>query len=248
MSIIVAKITGDQRYKVLSIDEGHFHDLKSRRIKPSRLTRPISAFANASGGELYIGVEEEEIDGHKIRHWRGFPDPEAANAHLQVFEQLFPLGRYFSYMFLECNGEPGLVLQVGINKTRDITKASDGIPYLRRGAQNLPVKTPEALQRLKFDKGITSFETELLEVAPALITNSEIIIKFILEVIPTVEPEEWLAKQMLLLDGKPTVGGVLLFGEQPQAILPKRSAIKVYRYKSTDSEGTRETLAFDLYQ
>lgn len=245
MSIIVAKITGDQRYKVLSIDEGHFHDLKSRRIKPSRLTRPISAFANASGGELYIGVEEEEIDGHKIRHWRGFPDPEAANAHLQVFEQLFPLGRYFSYMFLECNGEPGLVLQVGINKTRDITKASDGIPYLRRGAQNLPVKTPEALQRLKFDKEITSFETELLEVAPALITNSEIIIKFILEVIPTVEPEEWLAKQMLLLDGKPTVGGVLLFGEQPQAILPKRSAIKVYRYKSTDSEGTRETLAFD---
>jgi ATP-dependent DNA helicase RecG len=37
----------------------------------------------------------------------------------------------------------------------------------------------------------------------------------------------------------------MLFSEQPQAALPKRSAIKLYRYKSRGDEGTRETLACD---
>jgi ATP-dependent DNA helicase RecG len=44
---------------------------------------------------------------------------------------------------------------------------------------------------------------------------------------------------------KPTVAGVLLFADQPQAALPKRSAVKIYRYKSQEEEGSREALAFD---
>ena len=63
-----------------------------------------------------------------------------------------------------------------------------------------------------------------------------------LEVVPTSEPEEWLKKQELFKDGKPTVAGVVLFADLPQAILPKRSGIKVYRYKTSDKEGHRETL------
>jgi ATP-dependent DNA helicase RecG len=35
---------------------------------------------------------------------------------------------------------------------------------------------------------------------------------------------------------------VVLFADLPQAILPKRSGIKIYRYKSSEEEGTRETL------
>lgn len=42
----------------------------------------------------------------------------------------------------------------------------------------------------------------------------------------------------------PTVGGLLLFSEEPQAQLPKRCGIKVYRYGTQDSEGFREALAF----
>lgn len=66
-----------------------------------------------------------------------------------------------------------------------------------------------------------------------------------MEVVPTGEPETWLKKQMLLLKGKPTVSAVLLFSEEPQALLPKRSGLKTYRYKTSDNEGTRETLDFD---
>ena len=38
-------------------------------------------------------------------------------------------------------------------------------------------------------------------------------------------------------DAIPTVSGIVLFADLPQAILPKRSGIKIYRYKTSDSEG-----------
>jgi ATP-dependent DNA helicase RecG len=36
-----------------------------------------------------------------------------------------------------------------------------------------------------------------------------------------------------------------LFAEEPQAALPKRCGLKIYRYRTKDDEGTRETLDFD---
>lgn len=245
MSIQVARITAEQKRKILELNEGHFQDLKAIDILPAKLTRSISALANASGGELYVGIDEDTTTGTPIREWRGFTNEEAANAHLQVFERLFPLGQFFSYTFLEAPESQGLVLQIHINKTREITKASDGVPYLRRGAQNLAVSSPEALQRLRFDKGIESFEVSTVDVDPTLITNSTHIISFLINVVPTAEPEDWLRKQLLLRAGKPTVAGILLFAEEPQAALPKRCAIKIYRYRTTQREGNREMLAFD---
>jgi len=245
MSIAISDISTSQRDNIFSLQEGHFLDLKAIEIKPSKLTRTISAFANASGGELYVGIGEELRGESKHRVWQGFADVEATNAHLQVFEQLFPLGQFYSYTFLREASSPGLVLQVLVNKTREITRASDGIAYLRRGAQNLPITTPEALSRLRLDKGIESFETRTVDLPLEVITNSVPIIEFLVNVVPSAEPEQWLRKQLLIRGDKPAVAGVLLFAEEPQAALPKRCGIKLYRYRTSDVMATRDTLAFD---
>ena len=231
-----------QRDLILATQEGHFADVKAIEIKPAKLTEGISALANADGGELYIGIDELE-DGR--RRWRGFADPEAANGHIQTFEALFPLSTDFQYTYLACEGEPGLVLKIEVQKTREIKKASNGVPYVRRGAQKLPVKTPEALRQLEYAKGLSSFETESVNAATTTIANSVHIIEFMLLVVPTAEPDEWLRKQQLIRDDRPTVAGVLLFAEEPQALIPKRCGIKIYRYKTRDREGSRETLVFD---
>ncbi len=139
----------------------------------------------------------------------------------------------------------GLILKVEVPKSREIKKASDGKVYVRRGAQNLPIDTQERLDILRRDKGISSFETETVNCDPSTITNSEVIIEFMLDVVPTSEPEPWLRKQQVLIENKPTVAGIVLFADEPQALLPKRCGIKVYRYKSMDDEGTRDTLDFD---
>lgn len=65
-----------------------------------------------------------------------------------------------------------------------------------------------------------------------------------LEIIPTSEPEQWLKKQQLILNEKPTVAAILLFSDEPQAILPKRCSIKIYRYRTSEKEGTRDSLEF----
>lgn len=242
--IHVVQIGSQEIAKLLALSEGHFADLKAVEVAPAKLTRSLSAFGNAEGGELYVGVDEitDKESGELLRIWRGFPSPEDANGFIQAFEGLFPLGQDYEYQFLEAERYPGFVLRVEVRKTKDIKTASDGRVYVRRGAQNLPVLDEEGLGRLRRNKGITSFETEPVNADVRSITNSEQVIRFMLEVVPAAEPEEWLRKQQLIQNGLPTVAGILLFADEPQALLPKRSGIKLYRYQTADEQGTRETL------
>lgn len=243
MPIEIKTITAVQVRRLLAISEGHFSDLKGRDIAPAKLTKTMSAFANADGGEVYVGIDEDKQA--EQRTWCGFANEESANGHLQAFETVFPLGSEFEYTFLSSPGVPGLVLQALIHKTADIKKASDQRVYVRRGAQNLPIDGEEQLRRLRYNKGLTSFENETVPVDLNLVTNSTAIIEFMLEVVPVAEPEAWLRKQRLINGDKPTVAALILFAEEPQGLLPKHCGIKIYRYKTKDAEGTRDTLAFD---
>jgi ATP-dependent DNA helicase RecG len=238
MPIDVLDLDAEQASRVLATTEGHFGDAKAKEISPSKLTKALSAFANADGGELFIGLDEH--DGEFT--WNGFADAEDCNAHIQVFDSLFPLGDGFSYEFLRSTNLPGLVLHVTVLRSARIRRASDGVPYIRRGAQSLPVNTDAGLRQLERDKGISSFETETVDIPAVQLSNSETMIDFMLAAFPLSEPDSWLAKQRVVISGKPTVAGVLLFDDLPQASLPKRSSVKIYRYKTSEEAGSRETL------
>ena len=96
--------------------------------------------------------------------------------------------------------------------------------------------------RLEYAKGLAKFEEEATNIAPALIVNSEVTSDFIKRVVPSAKAGDWLRKQALICAGKPTVAGVLLFCDEPQAQLPKHCGIKLYRYKTSETEGRREAL------
>lgn len=239
------EITNSQRDKVLFINENHFNDLKSKDISPASLTKTISAFSNSVGGDLYIGIDENDVNGVKTRTWRGFVDEEDANGHIQIFEQLFPIGDYYSYTFLLNQNEIGLLLQASVKKNLQIVKASNGKIYKRRSAQNLPLTTEAELKRLELDKGLSSFEDITLNIPLDNVTDSLTIFEFMIEVVPSIEPFQWLKKQLLIRENHPTVAATMLFSDLPQAALPKQSGIKIYRYKTKAEEGSRETLDFD---
>jgi ATP-dependent DNA helicase RecG len=241
MPIAVSTITPDKAALILKRSEGQFCDMKARDIAPGKLSRTLSALANADGGEIFVGIGGPKEGPFA---WSGFANEEDANGHLLLVDELFPLGTVTRCQFLACQAEPGLLLHIEVEKTGDIRPASDGIAYLRRGAQNLPQNTSDKLDRLRLDKGIKSHEDYTLATEPSDITNSLAIIDFMLDVVPSAEPEIWLRKQKLIVQDKPTVAGALLFSDEPQVDLPK-AAIKIYRYKTIDQAGTRATLAFD---
>lgn len=236
--INIIEIDEPEAERLISTPEGHFADLKSKDVAPRKLTQTICALANADGGEIFIGIEDTP------RVWSGFEEMEAANGHIQAFEKLFPLGHGFFYNFFSCSSRPGYVLRVEILKSNNIVQASDGIAYLRRSAQNLPQNDGPSMERLRRNKGISSFETELLNVSSDVIIDSDATAEFMSAVLPSADPKKWLSKQQLIRDQKPTVAGAMLFSDEPQALLPKRSGIKVYRYQ-TREEGERSRLAYD---
>lgn len=243
MAIDSYSINNEQKDKILHIQESHFADVKSKEIAPAKLTRTISGFANADGGEIYVGIEEIEKNGKKFRIWNGFTDIEQANGHIQAINEHYSIGYWLSLSFFSNSIEEGLILHVQISKSKAIIKSSDGTPYVRRGAQNIPVKSHEEFQKLEFEKGVVSYEEQLLNLESAIIVDSETSSNFVQEVIPSSSPIDWFKKQYLIREGKPTVAAILLFADEPQVVLPKRSAIKIYRYR-TQKEGSRATLAF----
>lgn len=226
--------------KLFSQTESHFLDFKGRLIQPAKLTRTISAFGNADGGEIFLGIDEQVAGGPKT--WDGFESQESANGAIQAIESVLPLGEGLRMGFLSAENKKGLVLHIEVFKARDIIRTTSGEVYARRGAQNLPVTGTEALERLRLNKGLASFETKTVDAPEDSIANSAEAIEFMLQVVPHQEPEKWLRKQMLIVDNKPTVAGTILFADEPQALLPKRCGIKIYRYQTIEDEGTRESL------
>ena len=159
----VVEITGPERDSLLVVEEGHFLDLKGKDVTPE-VGKHSFSIRERLWGELYVGVDESDFFGAKIREWRGFANQEDATGHIQSLEGLFPLGTEYSYEFLRSPGSSGLVLHITVQRTSQIAKTHDGKTFVRRSAHNEPVTTEAALNRLKLDKGIESFEKQTVDV------------------------------------------------------------------------------------
>ena len=234
-------ITERELFRIFAIEENHFNDFKAKDISGKKFSKIVSAFANASGGDIYVGIREE--NDTKIKHWEGFVSIEDANSFIQVLYSIANVENFYDVDFLKHPTLKTYVLKVSVFKTNSIVCTADEKIFVRRGAQSLPVDTPDKLRRLELDKGITSYENETVgesEIDDAV--KSDVYREFSKEIIPETEPIKWLTKQRLIRGDKLTVAGELLFCDEPQICLPKRSSIKVFRYR-TSGEADRDMMS-----
>ena len=241
MSFEERTLTEKDLNSLFEIEENHFNDFKSKDIEGKKLSRTISAFANASGGDIYLGIREE--NDTKEKHWEGFKTIEDANGFIQMISNLLIMTSNYEIAFLKHPVFETYVLQVTVFKTQSVVYCTDGkVPYVRKGAQNLPCDTPKKIRRLELDKGISSFENETVAESDLLDVDNSIVWKhFKNNIVPDTNTEIWLKKQRLYVDEKLTVAALLLFSDEPQICLPKRSSIKIFRYQ-TSGEAGRDTL------
>lgn len=207
------EIDHDQLQHIMNVHENFLNDIKAKEIKPSKLSETVSAFANAAGGDIYVGISEDKAANQ--RAWLGFADEEAANDMTQVLFQAHPFGNHLKFEFLKCKGQQGLVLHITVNKVKEIVKSSGGEVFVRNNAGKTKIDTTEKLKRLELDKGVITFENEWVEAPLHQVENSLSIIHFLINVIPNTEPLTYLKNQELVKDNHIKVCGILLFCDEP---------------------------------
>jgi ATP-dependent DNA helicase RecG len=67
---------------------------------------------------------------------------------------------------------------------------------------------------------VESFEVHPVPASKDLIVDSSVTIRLLENVVASAHPETWLKKQALIVNDMPTIAGILLFSEEPQAQLP----------------------------
>lgn len=239
----VVKITSDEVKRLLELEEDHFNDVKSKRIAPAKLQETFVAFANADGGDLYVGIEDKKSEGDRLQ---GFQAQEEANAIIStLLEETKPSVENTFVEFLQTK-TGGLILHFGIPKSPKVHYTASGDCFIRINASKTKIKG-ERVTQLGYSKGAEPYEKKAVEDADLEeITGNDIIVDYMERVASNLEPKAFLKKQRLLTkkgeESFPNVGCVLLFDEEPQATLPTRCAVKVYRLRTTEKEYKREQL------
>ena len=234
-------ISHKEVFEIEKMQEGWLIDKKGKDIKPSKLSRTISAFANTNGGDVYLGLSHKEEKTEYF--WDGFNNEEDINPFIEVITQQFKNYEDYSIDTYQSDIDKTFVAHIVVHKTHNIVYASDSKAYVRHGVQNLPCDSDEKLMRLMLDKGLSSFEDEFTQSNLDDIKDSSVLLEFLKRVAPATTPYDWLRRQKVMSsNAQISVAGVLLYDECPQATLPKQSAIKILRYHTEEAEGTRDTL------
>lgn len=237
-----SKLSTADMEAILKLQESWMIEKKGKNIKPSKLSKTISAFANSNGGEIYLGISCSSEDKTQYS-WDGFQSEEDTNPYITILDEIMPTYDDYSIEQFICEKYPTIVLHITIQKTQTIIYATDSVAYVRQGVQNLSCNNDEKLLKLRMDKGVASYEDEYTQCVFDEIKGSKILESFIQQIVPQSSKFDWLRSQRIMNDSaKITVAGILLYDECPQTILPKQSAVRILRYHTDEKEGTRDTL------
>lgn len=209
--------------------ENQFFDRKSARIKPLDILRHIVAFSNAEGGQLVIGIEDDGTitgfnykEAHDINEYRNIFLTELKETPINPKFDIFDVTNYTN------NADKILVISVDVSPDR-VIKSYDGKVYLRQNDKSIELNFDQILQ-LQYDRGQRYFEDEIIPTSGLSDLDNELVdnYKNIMD-ITELSNEEVLKARNLMIDGKLTNAGVLLFGKNPSKFLPQ-ARLRVIKY------------------
>lgn len=192
-----------------STRENHYFDRKSARIKPEDLARHVVAFANASGGKVVVGIEDDGTVTGFAR--QGARDPERFEQCSITDCSPAPDVSCTRVPVTNASGEDDFVLVMDVEPStnRVITRRKDGAVFLRQGDQSKTLGY-EQIRALEYDKNQRVFEDELVEDSGIGDVDREVLARY-KEILGTDAPDEQVLRaRRFMRDGRLTVAGLLL--------------------------------------
>ena len=137
-------LSNEQAIALMSEPESHYLDRKSLRLAPRDLQKHAVAFANANGGAIILGIEDERSSEQVNHRWSGGKSPEDFNQFFQALQEISPKINYSTEYFIS-EAKNGIVLKISIQASRSVHQTSDKKFYRRINAQSLPLSPHEAI-------------------------------------------------------------------------------------------------------
>lgn len=248
-------IAGSKINTLLTLDymilahENQYFDRKSCQIKPSDIAPLISAFANADGGTIVLGISDKQRTPEGINAYGEDRINDFINAPKDYCK---PMPRY-QYEFVEIineHGEQDRLLLLHIDESIDqVIRTQKDTTWLRIGDRTKELRG-EDLRNLEYvkstrhyedepnyDATIEDLDTELLTEYMTKIGAADLPVQQVLKArgfIKTVEGKEYLSN-----------AAVLLFAKNIQQFYPN-CRIRFLRYEGTYAKvGTQINLIRD---
>lgn len=222
---------------VFTAEEGHYFDRKSARIKPNDLAKTVVAFANAAGGKVVIGVENDKTVA-------GFRHPDAFD--IEAYEQV---------NITECLPSPAMsaeripvknrrdeddeVLLLDVKASTDtvIRRKSDGAVFLRQGDKSQQLNDQQ-IRALEYDKNQRLFEDEPADGSSLEDLDHTVLDRYKILLGTNASDEQVLRSRGFMKGDQLTKAAVLLFSEFPGKYLPQ-ARVRVLRYEGKQLEPGR---------
>ncbi len=208
--------------------------------KPEAIAELLTAFANADGGTLVLGMTPE---GRLGDLYVAEEAQEALQAAARLCKPPVPANWQAEQL------AEGVVVVLRIDRSSELHKLWDGRILMRKGAENRPAE-PAEVEQLVFARADGDFETQPVPGAARDDLDEGVIDDYMerrqqRSPRSSVLPKDRLLQQIgaLTAERTPTVSGLLLFGKEPQFYMPQSRAIFV-KFADTSPRGPEGSFGY----
>lgn len=224
--------------RLLALPEDQWFDRKSIRVRAQDLDRPLTAFANAEGGVIVIGLSDGRVEGIRSQASKQNAIRQAAldftvppvRAHVEQVGCINDAGEVDAL----------LVIRVDPGELVHETRAGD--VYLRVGDESRKLGFA-ARQELEFDKGQGQYDGRPVPDVRIADLDRKLVQNYRSRVGASSDLKLFRARSLLTPKDELTNAGYLLFAPRPQDLFPE-AYIRVIRFL-TPERGTGARLGVE---
>ncbi|MCY3031796.1 ATP-binding protein [Aerococcus urinae] len=245
-SIKIEEVMKIENYTIESLKdmhEGQYFDRKSARMKPKDAVKHIIAFANADGGSLVIGIEDNgDLSGTNYQGAHTLEDYKLA-IQQDILGQPCVSYEYIDYL-MEGQEDRLFLIRVELSVDRLIKSRNEEV-YLRIGDKSVK-QTYSQIRQLEYAKGERLFEDNLVAEANITDLDEQLLNEYKRHLnCSDLSHRQVLEARGFMQQGQLTVAAILMFAENPSYYFPQ-ARLRFLRYEGARREtGVRMNIVKD---